>query len=82
MDLEQQLNVFGLVKELGLAVEMRLDHRQRGDEVVIAEKRDGAIRCVMKHDSMVRKVKEKREMSRRAMMEGGSSSNFLGRLDH
>ena len=68
------------MKELGLAVEMRLDHRQCGDEVVIAEKIDGAIRCVMKHDSMVRKVKEKREMSRRAMMEGGSSSNFLGRL--
>lgn len=78
---EQQLNAFGLVKELGLAVELRLDYRQSGGEVVVAEEIDGAIRCVMEHDSMVRKkVKEMGEMSRRAVMDGGSSSNSLGRL--
>ena len=78
---EQQLNAFGLVKELGLAVEMRLDYRQIGGEVVMAEEIDGAIRCVMEHDSMVRKkVKEMGEMSRRAVMDGGSSSKSLGRL--
>ncbi|RVW65956.1 UDP-glycosyltransferase 71K2 [Vitis vinifera] len=75
---EQKLNAFEMVKELGLAVEMRLDSRYDGD-VVMAEEIDGAVRRVMKADSTVRKMGEK---SRRALMEGGSSYNSFERLIH
>ncbi|XP_034687373.1 UDP-glycosyltransferase 71K1-like [Vitis riparia] len=79
---EQKLNEFEMVKELGLAVEMRLDSRYDGD-VVMAEEIDGAVRRVMEADSTVRKmVKEMGEKSRRAMMEGGSSYNSFERLIH
>ncbi|KAJ9698647.1 hypothetical protein PVL29_007623 [Vitis rotundifolia] len=79
---EQKLNTFEMVKELGLAVEMRLDSRFDGD-VVMAEEIDGAIRRVMEADSTVRKmVKEMGEKSRRALMEGGSSYNSFERLIH
>ena len=78
---EQQLNAFRLVKELGLAVEMRLDYRQQEGDVVKAEEIEGAVRGVMEDYSMVRKmVKEMGEMSRRAVMDDGSSTKALRRL--
>ena len=78
---EQQLNALRLVKELGLAVELRLDYRQQKGGLVTAGEIEGAVRGVMEAGSMVRKkVKEMREISKRALMDGGSSSNSLGRL--
>ena len=69
---EQQLNAFRMVKELGLAVEMKLDSKV-GD-LVIAEEIARAVRCVMDGDSEVRKkVKEMSEISRKSLMDGGSS---------
>ncbi|KAK4855683.1 hypothetical protein QYF36_009791 [Acer negundo] len=69
---EQQLNAFRMVKELGLAVEMRLDSKV-GD-LAMAEEIARAIRCVMDGDSEVRKkVKEMSEISRKSLMDGGSS---------
>ncbi|KAL0721956.1 hypothetical protein Bca4012_036555 [Brassica carinata] len=72
---EQQLNAFLLVKELKLAVELKLDYRVRRDEVVSGNEIDAAIRCVMNKDgSLVRKrVMDISQMVRRATLNGGSS---------
>lgn len=78
---EQQINAFEMVRDLGLAVELRLDYRV-GGELVMAEEIKKAVECVMQGDSEVRKrVKEISEKSRKAVMNGGSSSASLGRLN-
>ncbi|KAJ4702527.1 Glycosyltransferase [Melia azedarach] len=77
---EQQLNAFQLVKELGLAVEIRLDYRE-GSNLVSAEELETALRRLMDGDNEVRKkTKEMKERSRIAMMENGSSYKSLGCL--
>ncbi|TXG74353.1 hypothetical protein EZV62_002932 [Acer yangbiense] len=71
---EQQLNAFKMVKELGLAVEMRLDSRRDQSDLVMANEIAKAVRCVMDGDSETRrKVKEMAEISRKSLMDGGSS---------
>ncbi|KAF8408580.1 hypothetical protein HHK36_004643 [Tetracentron sinense] len=77
---EQQLNAFEMVKELGLAVEMRLDYRSGGD-LVTAEEVERGVRCVMDGDSEIRrKVKEMGGKSKKAVTDGGSSFSSLGRF--
>ncbi|KDO77236.1 hypothetical protein CISIN_1g039408mg [Citrus sinensis] len=77
---EQQMNAFELVKELRLAVEIRLDYRDgRGSDLVSAEEIEWGLRRLMDGDDEVRKkVKEMREKSRTAVMEEGSSNKSLG----
>ncbi|KAK0605786.1 hypothetical protein LWI29_030714 [Acer saccharum] len=71
---EQQLNAFKMVKELGLAVEMRLDSRRDQSDLVMANEIAKSVRCVMDGDSEIRrKVKEMAEISRKSLMDGGSS---------
>ncbi|CAN6815887.1 unnamed protein product [Brassica oleracea] len=73
---EQQLNAFMMVKELKLAVEMKLDYRVLVDELVSANEIERAIRCVMmnKDDNLVRKrVIDVSQMVRKATLNGGSS---------
>ncbi|XP_031252428.1 anthocyanidin 3-O-glucosyltransferase 2-like [Pistacia vera] len=78
---EQQLNAFQLVKDLGLAVGLKLDYRIIKGEVVVADEIARAIKCVMESDNEVRKrVKEKSEKSRLAVMDGGSSYAAFGGL--
>ncbi|KAJ7971226.1 Glycosyltransferase [Quillaja saponaria] len=82
---EQQFNAFELVKELGLAVEIRMDYNRdfysESEMFVNAEQIERGIRCVMEQDSDIRKrVKEMSEKSRKALMDGGSSYSFLDRL--
>ncbi|KAJ0088206.1 hypothetical protein Patl1_33076 [Pistacia atlantica] len=78
---EQQINAFQMVRELGLGVELRLHYRIINGEVVVADEIARAIKCVMESDNEVRKkVKEKSEKSRLAVMEGGSSYAALGDL--
>ncbi|CAL5397433.1 unnamed protein product [Camellia sinensis] len=84
---EQQLNAFEMVVDLDLAVELRLDYRNElgGSggrvELVAAEEIERAVRCVMDGDILVRKrVREMREKSREAVVEGGSSFGSLKRL--
>ncbi|KAG5396806.1 hypothetical protein IGI04_018620 [Brassica rapa subsp. trilocularis] len=73
---EQQLNAFLMVKELNLAVELKLDYRARRDELVSASEIETAIRCVMsKDDGLVRKrVMDISQMVRRATLNGGCST--------
>ncbi|KAJ8758735.1 hypothetical protein K2173_000456 [Erythroxylum novogranatense] len=80
---EQQMNAFQLVKELGLAVELRLDYRE-GSDLVVAEELERALRRLMDGggDHLRRKVKEMSDMSRKAVMENGSSYVSLGSLIH
>ncbi|KAM3357258.1 anthocyanidin 3-O-glucosyltransferase 2 [Capsicum galapagoense] len=86
---EQQMNAFLLVKELGLAEEIKLDYvvdfEGKNNQVDIVRAQDierGLIRLMVKsEENEVRKrVKEMRAKSRVAMAEGGSSYNSLGLL--
>ncbi|KAJ0027406.1 hypothetical protein Pint_36690 [Pistacia integerrima] len=78
---EQPLNAFQMVKNLGLAVELKVDYRIMNKAVVVADEIARAIKCVMESDNEVRKkVKEKSEKSRLAVMEGGSSYAAFGDL--
>ncbi|KAK1557993.1 hypothetical protein Q3G72_035503 [Acer saccharum] len=78
---EQQMNAFQLVKELGLAVEIRLDYRE-GSDLVLAEELERGLRRLMDNGDVVRtkKVKEMKEKSRMALMENGSSYKSLQSL--
>ncbi|TYI74640.1 hypothetical protein E1A91_D07G215800v1 [Gossypium mustelinum] len=81
---EQQMNAFTLVKELGLAVEIKMDYRKDGGgevEIVKAETIERGIRRLMENDSDVRKrMKEMSDRSRKALMDGGSSHSSLCRF--
>ncbi|EOA40296.1 hypothetical protein CARUB_v10009021mg [Capsella rubella] len=71
---EQQLNAFTMVKELGLAVELRLDYVSAHGEIVKAKEIAGAIQALMDgEDTPRKKVKEMAESARKALMDGGSS---------
>ncbi|KAH1115099.1 hypothetical protein J1N35_008477 [Gossypium stocksii] len=76
---EQRLNAFKMVKELGLAVEMRLNYRKDSNEVVMADEIEKAAGMVMDGGSEMRKkVKEMGEMARKSVME--TSFNSIGKL--
>ncbi|TYI35325.1 hypothetical protein ES332_A03G068600v1 [Gossypium tomentosum] len=78
---EQQFNAFKMVKELGLAVEMRLNYRKDSDEVVMADEIEKAVGMVIDGGSEVRKkVEDMGEMARKSVMEGGTSFNSIGKL--
>ncbi|KAK8717747.1 hypothetical protein V6N13_045004 [Hibiscus sabdariffa] len=77
---EQHINAFLLVKDLGLAVDLKMDYKNFADdvEIVKAEQIEKGIRCLMEHDNNVRKrMKEMSDKSREALMEGGSSHSTL-----
>ncbi|EXC01454.1 UDP-glycosyltransferase 71C3 [Morus notabilis] len=76
---EQQMNAFRMVREFGLAVELRLDFRN-GD-LVMADEIETAVTRLMEGDSELRKkVKEMSEMARKAVAEGGSSFTAVGKF--
>ncbi|CAL9013333.1 unnamed protein product [Prunus brigantina] len=78
---EQQTNAFQLIKELGLAVEIKMDYRKDSEVVVSAQDIERGIRQVMEHDSVIRKrVKEMSEKRKKSLMNGGSSYSSLGRF--
>ncbi|XP_021907433.1 anthocyanidin 3-O-glucosyltransferase 2-like [Carica papaya] len=84
---EQQFNAFHMVVELGLAVEIKMDYRKDyailglQEERVSAEVIEKGIRCLMEEDNDARKkVKEMSEISRKALMDGGSSHAVLGQF--
>ncbi|KAF7803934.1 UDP-glycosyltransferase 43 [Senna tora] len=74
---EQQMNAFEMVKELGLALEIRLDYRG-GCDLVYADAVEVAIKRLMNGcDEIGRKVKEMGEKCQSALMENGSSYKSL-----
>ncbi|KAK9669908.1 hypothetical protein RND81_13G163200 [Saponaria officinalis] len=82
---EQQLNAFTLVKELELAVEIKLDYRwdfKTGNYLVTAEEVENGVRKVMDlEEEMKTKVHEMRGKCRRVLeADGGSSYDSLARF--
>ncbi|PON38756.1 UDP-glucuronosyl/UDP-glucosyltransferase [Parasponia andersonii] len=89
---EQQVNAFKLVREFGLAVEIKLDYRKDfnnnasnwngpGPVIVKAKEIERGIIRLMEHASDIRKrVKEMSTKSREALLEGGSSYSSLCRF--
>ncbi|XP_009613935.1 anthocyanidin 3-O-glucosyltransferase 2-like [Nicotiana tomentosiformis] len=86
---EQQMNAFLLVKELGLAKEIRMDYvvdfegKDNQVDIVSAEEIEGGLQRLMVksgENEVRKKTKEMKEKSRVAMVDGGSSYNFLGLL--
>ncbi|CAN8311508.1 unnamed protein product [Cochlearia groenlandica] len=76
---EQQLNAFEMVKELGLAVEIRLDYVADGDritlEIVSAGEIATAVRSLMDGGNPIRKkVREISTVAKKAVGDGGSST--------
>lgn len=83
---EQQFNAFELVRELGLAVEIKLDYYMDSESendrtVVSAQEIEAGIRRVIEEDSDIKKkVKEISENGKKALMDGGSSYTSLDRF--
>ncbi|XP_023519630.1 UDP-glycosyltransferase 43-like [Cucurbita pepo subsp. pepo] len=77
---EQQMNAFEMVKELELAVELRLDYRE-GSKLVTAEELETALRRLMDGGDEVRaRVKRMGEKCRTVLLENGSSYTALNSL--
>ncbi|KAI5433230.1 anthocyanidin 3-O-glucosyltransferase 2 [Lathyrus oleraceus] len=82
---DQQSNAFELTCELKIGVEIVLDYRVEDNSgpnyFVTADKIERGIRSVLDRDGEFRKkVKEMSDKSRKALLEGGSSYNYLGHL--
>jgi hypothetical protein len=78
---EQQVNAFTMVKELGLAVDIKMDYwKDPENEIIVsADLIERGINGVMELDSEVRKkMKETSEKGRKATICGGSSYDSLG----
>lgn len=87
IEAEQQVNAFHIVKELGIAVEIKIDYRGDVEEqrriLVEPEVIKSAINRIMgeKESSKIRKkIKVLREEAVRASMAGSSSDKFLQKL--
>lgn len=75
---EQHINAFNMVKELGLAVEVKLDYSRESD-LVMTDDVERTVKDLMDSDNEVRKkVKRMSEMARIALTDGGSSFNSIG----
>ncbi|KAK4484386.1 hypothetical protein RD792_006965 [Penstemon davidsonii] len=79
---EQQMNAFELVKDIGVAVEIKMDYKKSRDHVIVtAEEIENGIRRLMEPESDVRgKIEAMNVKSRTALVEGGSSFDSMGRF--
>ncbi|KAE8685887.1 UDP-glucose flavonoid 3-O-glucosyltransferase 6 [Hibiscus syriacus] len=80
---EQHMNAFLLVKELGIAIDLKMDYKNYGDEVEIvkADEIERGIRWLMDRDSDVRKkMKNIGDRSSKALLDGGTSQSTLRRF--
>ncbi|XVE78446.1 hypothetical protein DITRI_Ditri13aG0145800 [Diplodiscus trichospermus] len=73
---EQQLNAFQMVKDLGLAVEMRIDYLLGESDIVMGDEIEKAIKCLMQGDSneVRMKVKKMSQVSKQAVKDSNGSS--------
>ncbi|CAI9775413.1 unnamed protein product [Fraxinus pennsylvanica] len=83
---EQRINAFEMVVELGMAVDIKMDYRNEvnmdSKVIVTCEEIERGIRQLMNvnENEVRKKVKDMKEKSHKALMEGGSSYDFLGRM--
>ncbi|XP_058761479.1 UDP-glycosyltransferase 71K2-like [Vicia villosa] len=77
---EQQLNAFRMVREWGVAVELRVDYR-KGSDNVVAEEIEKGLKDLMDRDNIVhKKLQEIKEKARNAVVGGGSSFISVGKF--
>ena len=78
---DQQLNAFQLVKDLGLAVEIKMDYLRDNDYIVSAQEIEIGLNNLVNMDNKMRKnIEEMKRISRKVMTEGGSSHSSLGKF--
>ncbi|KAL0291366.1 UNVERIFIED_CONTAM: UDP-glycosyltransferase 71E1 [Sesamum angustifolium] len=82
---EQQMNAFLLVKDLGVAAEIKMDYQRNlmggSNMIVKAEEIENGIRRLMQSQSEIRvNVEAMKLRSRMALAENGSSLDFVGRF--
>ncbi|KAL9259239.1 UDP-glycosyltransferase 71K2-like protein [Drosera capensis] len=78
---EQNFNAFQLVEEMGLGINLRLSYDREGDDLVTGDELENAIRRLMIPGNHVAiKAREAGETSRKALLEGGSSYESVGRF--
>ncbi|KAI5683002.1 hypothetical protein M9H77_04230 [Catharanthus roseus] len=82
---EQQLNAFEMVKDLEMAVEIKIDYRREvwttNSEILGADLIEERIRCLMDPENKIRsKVKEMQRKSSSTLKEGGSSWSSIRRF--
>ncbi|KAL0369786.1 UNVERIFIED_CONTAM: UDP-glycosyltransferase 71E1 [Sesamum angustifolium] len=82
---EQQMNAFQLVKDLGVAVEIKMDYKRNltggSNMIVKAEEIENGIRRLMQPQSEIRDNVDAMKMkSRMTLVDNGSSFDFLGRF--
>ncbi|XP_031501318.1 anthocyanidin 3-O-glucosyltransferase 2-like [Nymphaea colorata] len=78
---EQGMNAFELVNDLGLSLELKKE--EEGGELVKGEELEKAVRSLMEGEEgkkVREKMKEAKNMARKAMEEGGSSYSTLASL--
>ena len=78
---EQQINAFQIVKDLGLAVEIKIDYNKDGGYIVGAHEIENGLNNLMNMNNNVRKkMKKMQKISRTIMIDGGSSYFSLGQF--
>ncbi|KAL2245880.1 UDP-glycosyltransferase 71E1 [Sesamum indicum] len=82
---EQQMNAFQLVKDLGVAVEIKMDYKRNlmggSNMIVKAEEIENGIRHLMQPQSEIRdNVEAMKLKSRMTLVENGSSFDYVGRF--
>ena len=76
---EQRINAFQMVKDLGLAVKIKMHYNKDSSYVVSAQEIDIGLKNLMNIDNEVRKKREEmKKISRKVMIEGGSLHFSLG----
>ncbi|GAA0175034.1 glycosyltransferase [Lithospermum erythrorhizon] len=76
---EQQINALDMVKDLGLAVELKLDYRRGTGILVGADEIKKTLRNLMdKRNPVKTNVMEMKEKNRKAVVHGGSSFDSIG----
>ena len=78
MYVEQQINAFEMVKDLRLAIEIKICNKDN-IYIVSAHEIEKGLKNLMSINSQVRKkMNEMQHISRRVMIDGGSSYSSLG----
>uniref|UniRef100_A0A7N0VMK5 UDP-glycosyltransferases domain-containing protein n=1 Tax=Kalanchoe fedtschenkoi TaxID=63787 RepID=A0A7N0VMK5_KALFE len=78
---EQQVNAFQMVKDLELAVELKMDYRHGQEALVSAAEVENAVKLLMSVGLEMRKrVNKMSERSRAAVAKEGSSYETIGAL--
>ena len=79
MYVEQQINTFQMVKDLRLAIEIKICYNKDNIDIVSAHEIENGLKNLMSISSQVRKkMNEMQHISRRVMIDGGSLHSSLG----